>query len=65
MVLHVLSTTCDTEQPFNLEKVIDIKKFSSLTKLLRVTAFVSVSLIRSSNTVIINRQMGSFCQDQR
>ena len=48
MVLHVLLTTRDTKQPFNLEKVIDIKKFSSLTKLLRVTAFV----FRFSNKVL-------------
>ena len=39
-VSHVLLTIHDTKQPFNLEKVIEIKRFSSLTKLLRVTAFV-------------------------
>ena len=40
MVSHALLTTHDTEQPFNLEKVIDIKRFNLLTKLLQVTAFV-------------------------
>jgi len=40
VVSHVLLTTHDTEQPSNLDKVMNIKRFSSLTKLLRVTAFV-------------------------
>lgn len=48
LVSHVLVTTHDAEQPLSMEKVINIKRFSSLTKVLCVTAFV-FHFIESSN----------------
>ena len=39
-ISHVLVNSSDTEKIPNLELIIELKRFSTLTKLLRVTAYV-------------------------
>ena len=44
-ISHVLVNSSDTEKIPNLELIIELKRFSTLTKLLRVTAYVIVLLM--------------------